>query len=270
MKAVLTVEFVHVKGHDTLTLFSSRETVLNHWCDGRAKAVVARIPIGTFQRNLYFPAARVAISCDGTIGRSLTAWLCGAIARSDLLHYLQDKYKWDQNTVACIDWDAYAGAHQRLLSCQKSTMVKYRSRWLTTRARLHLLQSSPTTLCPLCGKEEEIIDHLLTCSKQHNKRQQFYRRLKEWFRHFRVPLKLHRILLSHLKFALGDFQSSVSCNSSASTGLQKFCAEQEKIGWGNLLCGFASASLAVYMDEHLPEKSNCDGLEWVIRLLCLC
>ena len=33
----LMIEFVHVKGHQTLTPFSSQEAVLNYWCDGRVK-----------------------------------------------------------------------------------------------------------------------------------------------------------------------------------------------------------------------------------------
>ena len=75
IKEFLTVEFVHVKGHQTLDQFSSREAVLNHWCDKKAKSVVASTPLGMCQYHFHFPVARVAISCAGTIGCSIPLWL---------------------------------------------------------------------------------------------------------------------------------------------------------------------------------------------------
>ncbi len=71
----LKLEFVHVKGHQKLTPFSSRETVLNHWCNGQAKEVVAHTAIGRCQQHFHFPAAKIAISHEGTVGRAITPWL---------------------------------------------------------------------------------------------------------------------------------------------------------------------------------------------------
>ncbi len=148
MKAFLSIKFVHVKGHETLTPFSSRETVLNHWCDKHAKAVVAKTPIGMCQQHFHFPVAKVAISCKGTVGRCLSSWLRSAVARTELLQYLQEKYEWDDSITALIAWDAYKAAHRRLPACQRIIMVKFRSWWLVTRARLSLPKSSPTNICP--------------------------------------------------------------------------------------------------------------------------
>ena len=148
-------------------------------------------------------------------------------------------------------------------------MVKYRSRWLATRARLQLLNESPTNVCPLCGCEEETVEHILLCSQQADNRRKLYRRLEQWLRHFAVPLKLQLLLVSHLKHFLGDSPPPDLNVALSSTGLQRFVREQTSIGWGNLLSGFTSTSLATYMDTYLPEEANCDGPEWVIRLLRL-
>ena len=61
----------------------------------------------------------------------------------------------------------------------------------------------------------------------------------------------------------------VESGSAASPELQKFLDEQEIIGWSNLWWGFVSLSLAIYMDENLPEEANVDSLEWVVCLLWL-
>ncbi len=264
MKDFLTLEFVHVKGHQTITPFSSREAVLNHLCDGRAKSVVARTPIGHCQQHFHFPAAKIVISSGGTIGRSLKPWLRQAVDCTDLLQYLQGKFDWDATATKYIDWPAYETAHRRLPRCHQTTMVKYCSRWLATRAQLHLLKDSPTPVCPLCGVADETVDHILTCSCQADQRRKFYRRLEQWFQHFNVPLKLQLLLVTSLKLALGDSVSAVPSVSSASASLKKFVAEQDSIGWGNLLCGFVSSQLATYMDQNLPEQANCNGQEWSI------
>ncbi len=132
MNDFLTIEFTHVKGHEKLTLSSSRETVLNHWCDRMAKSVVAETPIGTCQQHFHFPLVKVAVSCNGTVGRCLLSWLRGAVVRGDLLWYLQGKYEWTDSSVRNIDWDAYETAHRHLPVCQRTTMVKFRSKWLAT------------------------------------------------------------------------------------------------------------------------------------------
>ena len=119
------IGFAHVKGHQALTLFFSLEAVLNHWCDGKAKSLAATTLIGTCQRHFHFPAAKIDISCKGTVGQSLSAWLCGTVARADLLHYLQDKYCWYNTTIELIDWSSYDSTHWRLPYCQKTTMVKF-------------------------------------------------------------------------------------------------------------------------------------------------
>ena len=147
-------------------------------------------------------------------------------------------------------------------------MVKFRSGWIATRARLQLLQDSPTNLCPLCGDHEETVKHILKCPGQAEKRKNFYNSLDQWFRHFQVPLKLHLMVLSQLRYSLGGGPEPASL-SSVSSSLCQFCAEQNGIGWFNLFCGFVSSSLAEYMEEHLPDNSNCDGPEWVVRLLRL-
>ena len=114
IREFIAVKFEHVKGHATLTPFSSREKVLNHWCDGRAKEVVAETAIGRYQQHFHFPTAKVALSCKGTVGRAITPWLCREVARADLLDYLQDKYDWADSTVDLIDWAAFESAHCRL------------------------------------------------------------------------------------------------------------------------------------------------------------
>ena len=82
-------------------------------------------------------------------------------------------------------------------------------------------------------------------------------------------MKLHRTVISQLKFSLGDGPVLEVADLSASPALQRFVLEQGRIGWYNLLCGFVSSSLAKYMDRHLPDEANCDGPEWVIRFLRL-
>ena len=269
MSKFLSIQFTHVKGHDRLTPFSSRETVLNHWCDREAKAMVAATEVGICQRHFHFPSAKIALVKDGTVGRSIPAFLRSAVARADLIRYWQEKYAWDKATARLIDWSCYEAAHWRLPYNQKTILVKYRSRWLATRARLHLLNASPNTECPLCGQPDETITHILVCPKQAPKRQKLYRQLSEWFQHFNIPVKLHHILVSQIKHFLKDGDSPGTVGSNASSALQQFVEEQETIGWGNLFCGFVSLRLATYMDNHLRDQDNCDGPEWVIRLLRL-
>ncbi len=180
---------------------------------------------------------------------------------------MQDKFEWSETTAQLIDWPAFETAHHHLPYGSQTTMVKFRSRWLATRARLHLFKESPTAVCPLCSKDDESITHFLQCSRQADLRTKLYKRLETWLRHFNTPLKLQRILVSHLQVSLGDLNSPVSGGEAASDGLKKFERQQIDIGWNNLLCGFAASTLAQYMDEHLPEQANCDGQEWVVRLL---
>ena len=55
------------------------------------------------QQHFYFPVVKVAISCEGTVGHCLSSWLRDAVARTELLQYLQEKYKWDKSTVELLD-----------------------------------------------------------------------------------------------------------------------------------------------------------------------
>ena len=89
----LTIKLEHVRGHQELDFDSPREEVLNHWCDGKAKATVSQLTCAHCQQHLQFPAANVSLSSLETIGRAIPKWIREAASRQQFLSYLQDKYE---------------------------------------------------------------------------------------------------------------------------------------------------------------------------------
>ena len=108
------------------------------------------------QQHLHFPASRVSLSKEGSIGRAFTPCFRENLTCWALQEYWQRKYKWDNQAMSSIDWVAYKSAHMSLSPGQKTTMIKFRTRWIATQSRLFLLQEIPTDLCPCCQEQEKI------------------------------------------------------------------------------------------------------------------
>ncbi len=263
----LSVEFLHVKGHQLIDDDSPREARLNHWCNGEAKQRARALHSFESQQHLHFPAAQVTLSKDGSVGRVVTPWFRENLTRPALQKYFQDKYMWDNNTMASIDWSAYESAHQGLNQSQKTTMIKFRTHWIATRSRLFLLQQSPTSICPCCRTHEETWEHVLKCPSQIGAHAKLFHSLQNWMRDKETPLKLHLLIIRNLRQALDLPHSSLSPLSNASEALQQFHVQQNSIGWASLFCGFASKSLAWYIDTQLPPDSDESGNQWVVGLL---
>ena len=166
-----------------------------------------------------------------------------------------------------IDWPIYKRAHRGLSSEQKTTMIKFRTHWIATRARLVLLKESPTALCPCCHQHDETWEHILRCPNQVGAQAELFHSLQKWMREKHTPLKLHLLIISNLRNALGLAPSSAFTVEGASDSLQRFQGQQHDIGWLNLFCGFVSTSLKSYIESQLPSDLDKSGEDWVIGLL---
>ncbi len=263
----LSVEFLHVKGHQSIDDNSSREARLNHWCDGEAKWCARAMSGPESQQHLHFPAAKVTLSKDGSVGRAVTPWFRENLTHPDLQKYFQEKYRWDNSSMASIDWSAYERAHRGLNQSQKTTMIKFRTHWIATRSRLFLLKQSPNSVCPCCQTHKETWDHVLKCPCQVGAHAELFHSLQKWMREKETPLKLHLLIMRSLRQALDLPSSTIPSLTNASEALQQFQAQQTSIGWANLFCGFVLKSLAWYMDDQLPPDLDESGNQWVVGFL---
>ncbi len=265
----LVIEFCHVKGHQQLTTDSPCEVRLNHWCNTAAKQQASAMNEFESQQHLHFPAARVTLSKDGSVGRAFTPWFRENLTRQALQAYWQRKYEWNDLTMEYIDWPAYEWAHRNLSPGQKTTMIKFRTRWIATRSRLFLLQESPTAICPSCQQHEETWDHLLRCPSMVGAHAELFHSLQKWMRDNNTPLKLHLLLVHKLRQTLGLHSTGPPDFHNTSSLLKQVHEQQQSIGWSNLFCGFVTRSLTKYMDVQLSLEENASGSQWVHGLLNL-
>ena len=262
----VSVTFTHVKGHQKLNESLPREVVLNHWCDGAAKKRAREMPSSGSQTHVHFPAAGVSMSSVGSIGRAVTPWFREALTRPNLQKYFQTKNQWDNSTMALIDWHSFESAHRTLAPNQRTTMVKFRTHWIATRARLFQLNDSPTKTCPCCQEQKETWHHILRCTGLTGLQAEFFVSFQQWMRSHHTPLKLHLLLVNKLRFVLG-LTSQDPLLPDASQALRQVYLHQNKIGWEHLFCGFAAYSFQTYIDSHLPTDSDITGEQWVRALL---
>ena len=85
----------------------------------------------------------------------------------------------------------------------------------------------------------------------------------------KTPLKLHLLLVNCLRQVSNLSSPGPQHFTEAFSALRKFYADQNKISWENLFCGFVSKSLATYIEAHLPDDANESGNTWVVGLLRL-
>ena len=102
-----------------------------------------------------------------------------------------------------IDWDVYESAHRTLSPGQKTAMIKFRTRWIATRARLALLQESLTDSCPFCETNREIWDHVLQFPCITGLQAEFFLSIQKRMRANHTPLKLHLMVVQELQKFLG-------------------------------------------------------------------
>ena len=142
-----------------------REALLNIACDeaaNRGRQDLAAIP----RENPIAPKeAKVVLNIGGThVYRNIKDQIEWATHHKGLEEHLEEKNKWGE-AFARIDWEAHGKAFSTLPRKQKVAVCKGNFNWRATNARMNVISpdTHPSSLRPICGKEEETSNHIYQC-----------------------------------------------------------------------------------------------------------
>jgi hypothetical protein len=86
-----------------------------------------------------------------------------AARSTDLYNYLQNQYKWEDNTIASIDWIIYGAALQSLSTSQRKSVTQLVHSWLPVQGHPGRSNRQINRNCPHCKDATETQRHFLTC-----------------------------------------------------------------------------------------------------------
>lgn len=184
-----------------------------------------------------------------------------ASSSQHMRQYLQDKYKWNDQTIESIDWNAHGTALKYLPSNIKRTTIKLIHRWLPVYG--HPGQNIPEEAqqCPCCKAQLETQTHYMTCEARKDDWQLALNNIMAAAskgKHDKTALEILRIGLQH-----GRNETDNEIPERDNPAYRELIREQECIGWNQLYHGRWSRTWADVQDK---AKAN-SGETWVCNII---
>jgi hypothetical protein len=159
-----------------------------------------------------------------------------SLHHSRLENYMQNKYKWNQNTFCNIDWDLHENVQQK---CYHQFITKFIHYWLPVAD--HPAQANENHQCFWCNNTIEDQQHWYKCTSTDAINTRNHQ--KEFTIQFLNRTKLHPSL-HHLIIDL-----MYSDKLTSTQPLQKAYFQQNQIGWDQLLRGRISVEWIKYQNK---------------------
>mmetsp|Transcript_23518 Transcript_23518/g.35714 ORF Transcript_23518/g.35714 Transcript_23518/m.35714 type:complete len:294 (-) Transcript_23518:344-1225(-) len=192
------------------------------------------------------------------------------IQEANAINYWR-KHKYSASSLKDVNWPAIATTYKGLPFSRQTWSTKQASDWAPTNKNMKRWRLGRTEKCPFCGKLEDSLHHVQTCS--HPEPSSYRRsKLKD------LPSKLMKLhtsppAVTALLAGLRKVWNEVPNISSYFTAnwSQHITDSQSTIGWWNLICGkWSTYWLQHHRNLYRLTNSTRSPRRWqssVIRLL---
>ena len=172
---------IHVKGHQdnhAPTNELSWEAQLNVYADRLAtEALMAQLGDDQPATCLPLPGCNSFLIHHSQCTMSkYKQTLHNAIPEKDFKECMKGRFKWDQETLESVNWEAFRRATNKLKPEMRAFVTKLIVRWLPVGARMHRQREWTSNECHLCGLPETV-EHLYQCPQRETWQAEFVKAL---------------------------------------------------------------------------------------------
>ena len=205
----------------------------------------------------------------GTISAKLHQELRLARTTKPLEDHLQDKFNWDADTFASIDWESSRRAYRRLQK-HRLTLIKHANNITPTGVRVNRYDPKYPPECPSCPVTHEEANHIhqCQCPERVAVKTKILSDLRKKMDALNTAAPLMDLMMEGLKSV---FDSRDPDTIPVPTALVHVAAAQEQIGWEHILRGRISNLWAKTQQDHLgafdPRKNGQTWATDIIQLL---
>ena len=178
------------------------------------------------------------------------------------MRYWKNRYQWDDETAASVDWEAH-GTCMRKFYSRRTFIVMFLSGWLPLGKLVSRYDLSYPTSCPGCGFSPEDTAHFLQCRAVISWQPELVNEMVGYNEDWNVPLWLAD-LLRHV--CISVFNNVPVVVTDIPVRYQLLVSRQARVGWEQLLYGRFVQEWAV-CDKQ--ETADGRGRAWVAGLIML-
>lgn len=264
----------HIKGHqddhqeyDQMPLGAQ----LNVDADHLASAFLRDNPDLQYHECILLPTSNCQLHLkEGTVTFNLKRELRLARTTKPMQEHLCKRNQWTETVFRTVDWTAHGRALGRQQK-HETTFVKLMNDVLPVGRIVHRYDKKYPPECPSCSDApEETIDHLPCChsSSRETWRKETKKTIRQQLQACNTPLPLMELFLEGLHCVLYDKPIS---SIRVPVGTEDIAAEQEQIGWSQILKGRLSTRWSQHQHQHLCQAGLVDsrttGSTWATSLI---
>ena len=206
---------------------------------------------------------------SGTITSKVKQVVRKAATTPPLQDYICESTLWSPQTFDAVDWLPHGQALKRCYT-KKSFLVKFLHNLLPTGKRVHRYAVTYCHRCPTCHAPQEDRSHLLQCP--HPSRIAWINDLFVALRARCASLRTREVLLDLLITGIDCWinDTAFPYHRFPSASVQPLLAQQDSIGWDQLLLGRFGLHWRFLQDDHLRSFHNTpsflSGSSWVLAV----
>ena len=194
-----------------------------------------------------------------------------SLSGKELLRYIETQAGWEPGTSDLVDWDSHQAAISGS-SIPDKFVTKFTHDILPTGSRVHCYQKFYSHKCPSCFADHEDLTHFLLCPHPDRLKwiSPLIKDLREVCKKTKMTGELTQLLIDGVYCYLHDTQ--LENPQSYPDSIQGLIAEQEQIGWQQLLRGRISKQWRQLHDSSFSarsiKKTNMNsGTYWASKII---
>ena len=196
------------------------------------------------------------------ITSNITQHLRNAYSTQQYRTYLQNKYRWSDQTIETIDWQILSRALGRLKGNHKRIIQQFIHQWLPVNAHHGQAKINTARLCPHCRRNDETHEHFLFCPTDSDKWNEDITHILQKTEP-QTPKHLYRILHDALQLRTTSTTHDLTTDDTP-IDIYTLHLEQQRLGWNQLLCGRWTTQWIKYYEA---SSNRTDGEKWAATTL---
>ena len=192
--------------------------------------------------------------CDNLISRDYNNQIRSSSRSPELRTYFIIKFNWSDNVPDLIWWHIHAKSINSFSQSDQRRIRKYIIGWLPTCARLNYYDKNICPECPSCRAPLETQRHLIHCPC-HSRlaiKNQWFHDLDLFLQNERyTPPIVRQLFFNHLLSEFYPARPPPIILDYDDNNIRRAIADQQKIGWNQLLYGRFSILWGSLIGRHL-------------------
>ena len=251
----LNIKFV--KGHQNLqNPKTTWEAKLNHKAD-RLAAQAHQQPT---HPGYLPPGYKVILYIqDEPITTKYSQEIIRASHTPEIREYYRKKYKWTDDIMETLDWEAYTNAQKRFNHAAQKNIHKYTHNWLPTGNNLQKRYNTQNK-CPYCKLPENHL-HVITCATHKEDNERFYQKFENMLKRNKTDLGLSKLMIQMLKGEEIEYDEKYKNK----IWIQQLITEQKKIGTELMWTGHITQTWGDIQEHEYrqtEQKIGYTGSRW--------